>query len=136
MKLSKEIGITFYQNLGTLLYAIAASDRHVHKKEYEAFNEILKNELHENVANDYAAYAFYQAKTSFDYYSSINADANECFNTFMKFKRSNEEMFNNKIKKLVMGAATSIAAAFSSKNKSELIMLAKLELELNKKFQS
>jgi len=132
MKISKEIGVTFYQNLGRLLFAIAAADKHVHKQEYEAFKEVLKKELEEKLNSDYAAYALYQAKASFDYYNSINADANECFNAFMDFKRSNEEMFTDDIKKLIKGAASAIAAAYSSKNKSELIMLAKLELELKK----
>lgn len=136
MKISKEIEVRFYQNLGRLLFAVAASDKRVHEREYEVFKKVLKKELQKLLVVDNAAFALNQAKVSFDYYNSINADADESFNAFINFKRANEELFTKEVKKLVKGVATKIAAAFSSKNKSELIMLAKLELELKKNFES
>ena len=134
MKISQEIGVSFYQNLGKLLYAIAASDKQIHKKEIAAFKEILNLELQKKLPSEYALYALYQAQTSFDYYSSISADANECFEAFLAYKRTNDEVFTEEVKSLVKNTAQSIASAFSNKNKSELIMLAKLELELKKEY--
>ncbi len=134
MKISQEIGVSFYQNLGKLLYAIAASDRQIHKKEIAAFKEILNLELQKKLPNEYALYALYQAQASFDYYSSINADAYDCFEAFINYKRTNDEVFTKEVKSLIKNTAQSIASAFSNKNKSELIMLAKLELELKKEY--
>jgi hypothetical protein len=51
---------------------------------------------------------------------------------FQQYKLDNEYLFNDEVKKLIWKTANEIAAAFSSNNKSELILLADLGLILKK----
>ena len=55
-----------------------------------------------------------------------------CFKEFLEYKNEHTYFFTDTIKQLILKTANAIAAAFAGKNKSELIMLAKLDMELKK----
>ncbi|AXT20376.1 hypothetical protein D7030_04445 [Flavobacteriaceae bacterium AU392] len=57
---------------------------------------------------------------------------NKYLDNFLKFKRDNEDLFSKEIKTLILKTANAIASSFANKNKSELIILAKLSLEFKK----
>ncbi len=57
-----------------------------------------------------------------------NAEA--CYNSFINFKKENESIFTDHINTLILKTVGKISASFSGQNKSELIMLAKLNIEL------
>jgi hypothetical protein len=59
-------------------------------------------------------------------------DAGFYFDSFVNFKRTHEAFFNKKVNSLILKTARKIATSFSDQNKSELILLAKLNLELKK----
>ena len=59
-------------------------------------------------------------------------DADTCYNSFLNFKKEHEWLFTNDINKLILKTARTIAASFSKVNKSELMLLAKLDMELKK----
>lgn len=61
-----------------------------------------------------------------------NLDAKSCYNDFINYKNEQKHLFTSKVKKLIIKTARAIAASFSGINKSELILLAKLDLELKK----
>jgi hypothetical protein len=48
------------------------------------------------------------------------------------FKRAHNSLFSHNVNKLILKTAREIASSFSGINKSELIMLAKLDIELKK----
>jgi len=115
--------VEFYQNLGKLFYAIAASDNSVNELEILALKRIVKTEW-----------------TSFDDASQIvqvfdwlnvdqEYDADVCFKNFVSFKHRNEHLFKDSTKQLISKTANEIASSFAGRNKSELIMLARLDLE-------
>ena len=142
MDTSEKTNLTFYQKIGELLYAIAAADKVVKKQEYDTLRESVKEHWKKNddITDDFGADAAYQIEIVFDWldYQSLNwldyqsLKAEECFENFKEYYRENKTLFNPKIKKLVLSTAHTVADAFSGKNKSELLLLGKLELLLKK----
>ncbi|WP_109299416.1 hypothetical protein [Aquimarina sp. AU474] len=130
MNTTQNIGIVFYQNLGKLFYAIAASDKVVRKSEYNSLRKIVKSQwlAVDDLEDEFGADAAFQIEIVFDWldYTALNAET--CFGEFKSFYSDNKSLFTTKIKQLIGDTANSIANAFSGKNKSELIMLGKLQL--------
>lgn len=127
--------VRFYQNLGKLFYAIAASDKVVRKIEHARLKEIVKKEWLsvDDFEDDFHTDAAYQIEVVFDWlYNEEKLDAERWFTGFLEFKNNHEQLFNDDVKKLILKTSESIASSFSGKNKSELIMLAKLNLNLKK----
>lgn len=119
----------FYQNLGKLFYAIAASDKVVKKEEINTLKGIVEQEwLHiDDYQDQFGTDTAYQIEIIFDWLEENQPDAFLTFEEFSNFKKEHEKLFNNKINKLIWKTADSIAASFAGKNKSELIMLSKLK---------
>ncbi|MFY0714532.1 Mlp family lipoprotein [Seonamhaeicola sp. NFXS20] len=135
MKPKKESTLKFYLNFGKLFYAIAASDKQVHELEFNKLKEVVKKQwLNINsFEDDYNKDAAYQIEIVFDWLSQKgNLSANSCFDDFINYKNEQKHLFTTSIKKLIMKTAHAVANAFSGINKAELIMLAKLDLELKK----
>ncbi|WP_347925562.1 hypothetical protein [Pontimicrobium sp. SW4] len=135
MKIEKQLAPKFYQNLGKLFYAIAAIDGNVRDEELDKLKEIVKKEwLTNNAIED-------SLKTTVEH-SIINTfkwlhndneyNAEACYNSFITFKREYESLFTNDIKTLILKTARAVATSFSKVNKSELMVLAKLDMELKK----
>lgn len=125
----------FYQNLGKLFYAIAASDNSVREAEIDKLKEIVKKEwLTTNLIEDaIKKNAEDSIVNTFKWLQNDNEyNAETCYNSFVAFKKVNEKLFTHKINALIIKTAQAIAYSFSGINKQELIMLTKLKLELNK----
>jgi phosphomevalonate kinase len=135
MKNSTSISIDFYRNLGKLFYAIAAADNKVRKEEFDALKQIIKSKW---LTVDFIEVSFgtdniSQIEIVFDWlFKDGEYNAKTCFEDFIAFKNKNEALFTDNVKQLIMKTATAIASSFSGKNKSELIMLAKLNMSFQK----
>lgn len=127
--------ISFYQNLGKLFYAIAASDKIVRIAEYETLRETVKNKWKQldDFEDEFHTDAALQIEIVFDWLDYKALSAQQCYNEFVTFKNDNNSLFSEKRKQLLWETSNAIANAFSGKNKSEIIMLTKLKLELEKK---
>jgi len=132
-----KMNFQFYQNLGKLFYAVAASDKSIKAVEIDKLKEIVRKEwlatnLIENdlkkKVEDSIINTFLWLEEDHEY------DAETCYKGFVNFKRENEQLFTVDIKALIIKTAETIAFAFSGINKQELIMLTRLKLELNKNF--
>lgn len=136
MNLRQKADIEFYQNLGKLFYAIAAADNHVKDEEFNALKHIINNEwksLSENPDNDFINNGTVTIIDTFKWLRNDNEyNAEICYNSFINYKRSHEDLFNKEIKSLIIKTASKITASYSSQNKSELMMLAKLSIEFKK----
>ena len=127
--------LQFYQNLGKLFYAVAASDKRVEKIEIDKLKEIVKKEwLTSNFSDDnIKTNAEAAIINTFKWLEEDSEyDAETCFKSFLSFKRQNEQLFNGEINALIMRTTGAIASAFSGINKQELIMLTRLKMKLNK----
>ncbi|WAC02790.1 hypothetical protein N7U66_03790 [Lacinutrix neustonica] len=112
----------FYQNLGKLFYAIALADGEVHEVEISTLEHVIEKEW----ATGSEAFPI------LDVFNWLHEDqeynAEDCFKSFMAFKNNNEALFTNQIKHLILSTANKVASSFARKNKSELILLARLDL--------
>jgi hypothetical protein len=135
MRTKQKMPLKFYQNLGKLFYAIAASDKKVRQSEFNKLKDIVKTQWLDldSTRDDYDEDAAYQIEIIFDWLNSQeNLDAQTCYNEFINYKNEQRHLFSDNIITLIIKTGHAIAASFSGLNKSELIMLAKLSLELKK----
>ena len=135
MKTKKKMTLKFYQNLGKLFYAIAAADKEVRDEEFDKLKAVVKKQWLDidELEDDYHTDAAYQIEIIFDWLNEEDVlNVTEYFNAFVSYKNEQPHLFTKPIKTLILKTAHAIAASFSGLNKSELIMLAKLDLELKK----
>lgn len=134
MTYPKEILISFYQNLAKLFYAIAASDNMVRDEEFNALKELIKHKWQSvfDKENNHKININHQIEIVFKRLVIEKRDAYSCYDEFITYKKVHNYFFTPELNSLILKTAGVIAAAFSSQNKSELIMLAKLSMELKK----
>lgn len=130
----KSLNIKFYQNIAKLFYAIAAADKIIKPIEFETLKDFVKREWVsvEDTEDDYKTDAAYQIEIVFDWLTTQELDADACFNDFIEYKDEHKYFFTDELNALILKTAGAIATSFSGENKSELIMLAKLNIELKK----
>lgn len=112
------------------------ADNCVRDEEQKTLKNIIKNEwmvLEGLSAKDNQNKSLLILDTFKQLLNQNKDDADFYFASFINFKSSNEAFFNKEINTLILKTANQVATAFSGKNKSELIMLAKLNLELKKR---
>ena len=121
-----------YQNLGKLFYAMAISDGNVHIKEWEKVKEIVKEDwlYVDDFTDRYGTDAANQIEIVFDWLLEYEKSSEECFEEFKEFYTAHPHAFTKEIKSLTGKTANAIANAFSGRNKSELVLLAKINLLL------
>ncbi|KXO01211.1 hypothetical protein LS48_01725 [Aequorivita aquimaris] len=121
--------LLFYQKMGELFYAIAAADKVVRKTEYDMLKKIVSEQWKDldDYEDPFHTDAAYQIEVVFDWFDYEQLDANDCFYSFADYKKDNPQLFTDERKKLIWKTANAIAGSFAGKNKSELIMLAKLK---------
>lgn len=135
MKTKKKITSKFYQNIGKLFYAIAAVDKHVRDEEFNKLKTVVKEQwlsidsIEDGCYND----AVHQMVNIFEWLNkNEKLNSKMYFDDFINYKNKHPELFTDDIKKLILKTAHAIAVSFSWLNKSELIMLTKLDMELKK----
>ena len=126
--------LLFYQKIGELFYAVAASDRVVRKAEYEALAKIVEDEWKkmDDYEDKFGTNAAYQMAIVFEWFDYEQMDAQDCYNDFEEYYKEHKNLFYGNRKELIVRTARKIANAFRGSNKSELIMLTKLDLLFKK----
>ncbi len=136
MELSNKQVLTeeFYQSIGMLFYAIAASDKVVRTEEIKTLKELVQKKWVpiDNVTDEFGTDEAYKIEMIFDWLEENAPEADLAFNEFKEYKKDNEKLFTLKINQLIWETADAIAASFSGKNKSEVIMLSKLKILFTK----
>ncbi len=127
-----KIGKEFYQNLGKLFYAVAIADHSVHIKEIDRLKAVVREHWLQldDIVDEYGTDAAFQIETVFDWLLENEKNSEECYEAFEEFFNDYQKLFNEEVKNLTMTTARSIAGAFAGSNKSELIVLGKLQLLL------
>ncbi|MEZ4875321.1 MAG: hypothetical protein R2793_07710 [Flavobacteriaceae bacterium] len=80
----------------------------------------------------FGADAAYQMEIVFDWLDYESIDAASCFESFEAFYKEHPALFSTERKKLILKTSHRIADAFAGKNKSELMLLGKLQLLFKK----
>jgi len=122
-----------YENLGKLFYAMAIADGSVHAKEWDKVKEMVKEDwlYVDDFTDRYGTDAANQIEIVFDGLMEYNKSSEACFDEFKEFYTAHPHAFSDEIKALTGKTANAIASAFSGRNKSELVLLAKLRLLMN-----
>lgn len=126
----EEIRKVFYQNLGKLFYAVAQADHSVHVKEIDRLKEIVRESWLkvDDIEDEYGTDAAFQIETVFNWLLEYEKNGDECYEDFEAFYNEHKKLFSEKIKYLIMSTSRAIASGFAGRNKSELILLGRLEL--------
>ncbi|MCL7762111.1 hypothetical protein MPF19_01700 [Polaribacter sp. Z014] len=135
MKPSQNTIISFYENLGKLFFAIAAADNVVEEVEFNVLKEIVKKKWTkvDPVDDDFHSDAAYQIETVFDWLNNESfLNSETCYNEFIDFKKEHPSLFTKEINSLILKTASKIAASVADINKSELMLVARLSIELKK----
>lgn len=127
--LNREMHERFYQNLGRLFYAIAAADGVIKKEEVDALKKVVREEWLnlDQYTDSFGTDAAFQIEIIFDWLDANKPDPKNAFQNFMDFHSRHKEFFTPEINEKILATSRNIAAAFRGKNKSELVMLAKLQ---------
>jgi len=120
----------FFQKTGKILFAIAMADRKIAPKEYEALQALIKEEMKLSYLKGDEIKHINQLKNVFDWMMLNPKSADEILTEYKKFKNENKEFFTPEIKDFIYKTANRIAGSYANKNKSELIVLAKLHFIL------
>ncbi|WP_339651870.1 hypothetical protein [uncultured Maribacter sp.] len=132
MKITDKTMNELYKSLGKLFYAVAICDGSVHLKEWDKVEEIVKeNWLYvDDFTDRYGTDAANQIEIVFDWLLEYEKTSEECFKEFKEFYEEHPQVFSQEIKSLIKKTTNAIANSFSRKNKSELMLLAKIDLLL------
>ena len=129
----KKQGKEFYQNLGRLFYAVALADHSIHIQEIERLKEVVREHWLDvdDIKDEYGNDAAFQIETIFNQLLEYGQKADGMFQEFKDFYVDHKTLFPTKIKQLIKLTARAISSAFAGNNKSELIMLGRIELLFN-----
>lgn len=127
LKNMQDIKFHLYRNIGKLFFAVSASDKNIREEEYVVLERTLNKEWLNIAEYEYlelVLHTFKKMKTE-------KVSSELCYQEFIMFKRRHLDLFTDELKEIIQQTALLIASSFSLKNKSELIILAKLNLEFN-----
>lgn len=129
---SQKIGNELYQNLGKLFYAVAMADKAIRPVEVQRLKDSIKEKWLDvdDVEDEFGADAAYQIEIVFDWLQDEEKEGQIYFDEFKEFFEEHKDRITPKMITLIWKTAESIAASFAGKNKSELIILARLKLFL------
>lgn len=121
-----------YESLGKLFYALAISDGNVHEKEWDRLKQLVKEDwlYVDDFTDRYGTDAANQIEIVFDWLLENEKSSEACFEDFKEFYTEHPHAFSDTIKALVKKTAHAIANSYAGKNKSELVLLAKIDLLL------
>lgn len=119
--------------LGKLFYAIAIADKKIHSKEIETLNKVIKEKWPASEQDSVISLSGSQNQilNTFSQLQKIEADRETCFLEFRMYFIERPYLFTNELRIKIWDTAQLIANSFATKNKSELILLAKLKTLLN-----
>jgi oligoendopeptidase F len=132
---SEKLASGLYQALGKLFYAVAMADKKVRPIEIEKLKEAVKESWLEVDAmeDEFGTDAAYQIEIVFDWLLEREGEAQAYFEEFKEFFNDHTEKFDPKLRDLIWKTANTIAASYAGMNKSELMVLGKLQLLLQQK---
>ena len=119
-----------HQYLGKLFYAVAMADNKIEEEEITALKTDILQRWYNLDSKPYGLIldGHQEIITVFTQLQSTNAESDACFTEFQKFFNEHIQLFNEDLRKLIWDTTQVIASSFANKNKSELIVLAKLKM--------
>lgn len=121
-----------HTSLGKLFYAIAMADKKITPEEIAALKSTILQRWHlaKSSSNGSNLDIQHSILSVFNNLQHIDAESDSCFLEFRVYFLENQHIFNEDLRILVWHTAQTIASSFAKKNKSELVILAKLKMLL------
>ncbi|WP_213522800.1 hypothetical protein [Nonlabens sp.] len=125
---------TFYHNLGKLFYAIAFADKAIRKEEINTLQEYVQQYWldYDDLKDVFGSDAAHLIEIVFEGVQAFEETSKEMFDDFIIYKNEQPQLFTKKVKKLIIETSKAIANSYAGINKSELVMISQLEIELNR----
>jgi hypothetical protein len=132
MKYSNRTILRFYQLMGKIFYAAAAIDKIVRKEELGELRKSIKSQwlALDQTFDEFETDSAYQIEIVFDWLNDKHPDPGKAIHSLQLFKKKYPDLFNEKVKGMIMGTASAITSSYSAKNKSELVFMSRLERAL------
>jgi hypothetical protein len=115
----------FYRELGTLLYAVSASDGVIHANELTKFRNMVKDEIapiegsHDQFGTDNSYYAEFEFEALHD----RGASSAEAWQSFKEYYKECGDKIDAPLRALIIQASEQIAQAVRGVNAAELALL-------------
>ena len=124
-----KLNLNFYQRLGRLFYAVAASDSNIQKEEIQKLKQILREEwlAVDDTVDEFGTDAAFQIEIVFDWLLENDYNSKNTLKEFEDYVKQHPNFFTKEIKYLILKTANAIAHSFFGKNKSEVIFLTRLQ---------
>jgi len=121
-----------HKNLGKLFYAVAMADKKIEEEEIAALkiNIFQRWDSLDSKPNGLVLDGQQEIFTIFNELQNTKAESEICFKQFQEFFNEHKQLFNEELRKLIWDTTQDIAFSYAKKNKSELIVLAKLKMLL------
>jgi hypothetical protein len=128
----------FYSEIGKLLYAVAAADGQVQKKEYDKLREIVEKKLvpMEQSTDQFGTDSAYYAEIEFDILMDRGASSAACFKSFCNFVENHRTAFDKNLKAMVSNLAKELALVYRGTNSKEAILIKELNHYLDGIFRN
>ncbi len=120
------------ENLGKLFYAVAMADKKIEEEEIAALktNILQRWDSPDSKPNGLVLDGHQEIFTIFKELQNTRAESETCYMQFQEFFNEHKQLFNEDLRKLIWDTTQGIASSYAKKNKSELIVLAKLKMLL------
>jgi len=128
MKHSTELMSMLYHQLGRVFFLVAYADREIQKKE----SEVLRQKINEywldydETWDEFAGDTAFQIEFTFDYLVEKPKSENAILTDFKEFVQEYDGLFTDKLKKLILDTAASIANAYAGTSKAEQKVIDKI----------
>lgn len=131
-----QLNPAFYHHLGKLFYAVAAIDKEVRDEEFSKLQQCVRDfwlDLDDTV-DVFGEDAAYLIEIVFEGVEAFETDPQEMYQDFMQYLTSHQDLFPTKVRHRIMETAAAIAQSFAGLNKSELILLTQLKMDMERTF--
>ena len=125
---------TFYHNLGKLFYAVAFADKTVRKEEVETLREYVKKHWlsYDDLKDVFDSDAAHLIEIVFEGVQAFEETSKDMLDAFVSYKNQQPHLFTEKVNQLIIETSKAIAYSYAGINKSELVIISQLEIELNR----
>lgn len=126
----------FYSEVGKLMYAVAAVDGKVQKKEYDKLREIVEKKLVpiERSTDQFGTDNAYYAEIEFDILMDRDASSASCFESFCSYVEAHKTAFDAHLKMMVTSLVKELAGVYRGTNSKEAQLIKKLKQRLSEIF--
>lgn len=130
MNLETEVPEEFVFQLAKVFYCVAASDKIIREEEKQALRKIVEIEWKQLDIKVSKSNVGFETLLN-DFFNTLLEEKPEVTNLiteFSKYYSTNQNLFEESIKRLTLKTAFKIAGSFSANNKSELVILSTIYL--------